>query len=46
MILELLKNNTYIQKGKECREYCVSTASLKQMRDSFFDVYKKALDKR
>lgn len=45
MILKLLNDNTYLQKGKECREYCVSTASLKKMRNSFFSVYKKVIDK-
>ena len=43
-ILELLKDDLYIQRGKESRDYCVNTASLKIMRDSFYDVYKKIMD--
>ena len=46
MILELLNNNTYIKKGKESREYCTSTASLREMRDSFYSVYKKIMSRK
>lgn len=45
-ILEMLTNNNYIQSGKENREYCVNTASLKIMRDSFYSIYKKAYEEK
>jgi glycosyltransferase involved in cell wall biosynthesis len=45
-IIDLLTNKKYIELGKECREYCVNTASLKSMRDSICKIYKKAYRKK
>lgn len=41
MILHLLTSDNYVKAGVENREYCVNTASLKIMRDSFYTVYAK-----
>jgi hypothetical protein len=38
-ILDLLSEEKFIQIGNDCRAYCVETASLKQMRDSFYKIY-------
>jgi len=38
-ILELLENKEYIRVGKECREYCEKTASLKIMGSDLTKIY-------
>lgn len=45
-ILDLLENKKYIEVGRECREYCERTASLKVMRDDLVEVYKEAYENK
>lgn len=45
-ILELIKDEEYTKIGKECREYCEETASLKVMRDDVAKYYKQILKEK
>lgn len=46
MILNLLSEKSYVEKGDECRRYCVENASLKIMRDDMYGIYRETYGKK